>query len=194
MPSRVKKLLYQLEDSVACSIDGVFTKEECDQFDREIGKEVTLYDTDGRPVVSFRVPRTIIVSKGYRWDGCSPKFNIFDLFWVGTPDGLIIGSERPRECEDRLSSLPITHERVTHLASCVHDVLGYCKYDKAMPTLFRAIEGKKDLWQTYGRRNRDRLFFELLKRKEHKLGRIYFMAVSIFGPLHDLLLGTHSKT
>lgn len=49
----------------------------------------------------------IIVKKDYAWDGCSPKFNILDLFWVGTPDGAI-DEEKP----------------ATYYASLVHDALG----------------------------------------------------------------------
>lgn len=50
---------------------------------------------------------TIIVKKGYAWDGCSPKFSILDLFWVGTPDGAL-KEEKP----------------ITYYASLVHDALG----------------------------------------------------------------------
>lgn len=45
---------------------------------------------------------------GYAWDGCSPKFNVFDLFIIGTPDGLID---------------PKTGKPITYYASLVHDVL-----------------------------------------------------------------------
>lgn len=29
------------------------------------------------------------ISKGYAWDGATPKFSILDLFWIGTPDGCL---------------------------------------------------------------------------------------------------------
>ena len=51
--------------------------------------------------------------KGYAWDGCTPKFNIFDLFLVGTPDGrTIVNTGKP----------------ITYYASLVHDIL--CQYAK----------------------------------------------------------------
>jgi hypothetical protein len=193
MSPKVKKLLYQLEHEVVCSIDHIFDREECRQFDSEVGNGIALMDTDGRLVVRFAQPAMIIVAKGYRWDGCSPKFNILDLSWIGTPDGAIIGSERPTQGPDADCHIPITHERVTHRASVVHDVLGYCKYDSKMPSLFRASREERDLWLSRGRRNRDRLFFELLKMKNHRLARVYFFAVYLLGPLYDLWRGIHSS-
>ena len=54
---------------------------------------------------------TIIVKKGYAWDGCSPKLSIFDLFWLGTPDG---GLKEGKP--------------ITYYASLVHDALGqFCE-------------------------------------------------------------------
>ena len=45
---------------------------------------------------------------GYAWDGCSPKFNILDIFLIGTPDGRInVNTGRP----------------VTYYASLIHDAL-----------------------------------------------------------------------
>lgn len=192
MSPKVKKLLYQLEHDFVCNIGDIFSQQECAAFDAEVGDGIELMDTDGRLVVRFERPAKIIVAKGYRWDGCSPKFNVLDLFWVGVPDGSIIGSERPTEGADADHHIPITHERVTHLASVVHDVLGYCKCKKNMPTLFRAPEKGKDLWFSNGRRNRDRLFLKLLEKKNHRLALIYFSAVYVFGPLYDLILGVRA--
>ena len=45
---------------------------------------------------------------GYAWDGCTPKFNIFDLCLIGIPDGRsIVNTEKP----------------ITYYASMVHDIL-----------------------------------------------------------------------
>jgi len=50
---------------------------------------------------------------GYAWDGCTPKFNIFDLFLIGTPDGrTIVNTGKP----------------ITYYASLVHDIL--CQFRK----------------------------------------------------------------
>lgn len=52
-------------------------------------------------------------ANGYAWDGCTPKFNIFDLFLIGTPDGrTIVNTGKP----------------ITYYASLVHDVL--CQFRK----------------------------------------------------------------
>ena len=51
---------------------------------------------------------TIIVPKGYAWDGCTPKYSFLDLFVLGTPDGIIdIDTCKPK----------------TYYASLIHDAL-----------------------------------------------------------------------
>lgn len=57
--------------------------------------------TDG--VVTVKANRT-----GYAWDGCTPKFSVFNLFIAGVPDGHV----------DYRTSLPFTYR-----ASMVHDAL-----------------------------------------------------------------------
>jgi len=49
---------------------------------------------------------TIIIPKGYAWDGCTPKFTFLDLVF-GTPDGAIGKHGKPK----------------TYYASMVHDAL-----------------------------------------------------------------------
>ncbi|MDX8387463.1 MAG: hypothetical protein R8M46_02870 [Ghiorsea sp.] len=50
---------------------------------------------------------------GYAWDGCTPKWNIFDLLLVGTPDGrTIVNTGKP----------------ITYYASLVHDIL--CQFNE----------------------------------------------------------------
>lgn len=45
---------------------------------------------------------------GYAWDGCTPKWNVMDLFLFGTPDGrVIVNTEKP----------------ITYYASLIHDIL-----------------------------------------------------------------------
>ena len=50
----------------------------------------------------------INISKGYAWNGCSPKFSFMDLFIIGTPDGI----------NDYRTGKP-----KTYYASLVHDFL-----------------------------------------------------------------------
>lgn len=189
-----KKLLYQLKQDYSCNFSNFFSPAERKEFDEDVGGMGKVFeDTEGRKVLTLKPPCTITVHQGYRWDGCSPKFNFLwlDLFWVGTPDGLIIGSDHPREGPDEARHIPIARERVTHLASLVHDALGYCKRDPKMPELFKA-QGK-DLWFSPGRRRRDLLFLELLRRKQHTLRHIYYVATALFGPFYDLVFGQSSS-
>ena len=51
-------------------------------------------------------PHFLKVSKGFRWDGCSPKIKLFGI-WIGTPDGSIDTSGKQR----------------MYYPSCLHDVL-----------------------------------------------------------------------
>lgn len=188
-----KKLLCQLRQDYSCEFKNLFSEEERKRFDSSVGDQgVVFHDTDGRSILTLKSPCTIVVHRGYRWDGCSPKFNLLwlDLFWIGTPDGLIIGSERPLQGPDQARHIPIDQERVTHLGSAVHDVLGYCKRDPRMPELFRA-QGR-DLWLSPGRLRRDRLFLELLRRKKHNLRHLYYLATALLGPVYDLIFGMSS--
>jgi len=50
---------------------------------------------------------------GYAWDGCTPKYNIIDLFLLGIPDG---------------RNLVLTGKPVTYYASMIHDML--CQHQK----------------------------------------------------------------
>lgn len=50
----------------------------------------------------------ITIKKGYAWNGCSPNQNIFDLGYIGTPNGTL----------DTATGKP-----KLYYASCVHDCL-----------------------------------------------------------------------
>ncbi|MGK7912802.1 MAG: hypothetical protein AB4050_15215 [Synechococcus sp.] len=190
---KIKKLRYQLEHDYHCDFSKLFKPDERELFNSQVGAMgISFHDTEGRLILTLKSPCTIIVHRGYRWDGCSPKFNFLwlDLFWIGTPDGLIIGSERPEEGHDQLRDIPITNERVTSLASMVHDVLGYCKKEGEMPDLFKAQA--REYWWTPSRLRRDYLFFDLLRRKNFRLSRLYYLATISFGPIYDLIFGMSS--
>lgn len=107
------------------------------------------------------------VLKRYSWDGNSPKFSIFDLFWLGTPEGFITNNKP-----------------ITYYASLIHDVLGQFKDDDNMPSIFKSK--KPDLWRGKGRKGRDCLYLNILKEEDFMLRDIYFWAIRWFGPLYDL--------
>lgn len=50
----------------------------------------------------------ITIRKGYTWNGCSPSISVLDMFFIGTPDGIVdYNTGKPK----------------THYASLVHDCL-----------------------------------------------------------------------
>ncbi|NRA62298.1 MAG: hypothetical protein HRU25_15650 [Psychrobium sp.] len=64
----------------------------------------------------FRISQgQIIINSGYRWDGCSPKWHVFGLFTIGTPDGTLYDGK------------PWTYH-----ASLVHDVLCQYRYEHGL--------------------------------------------------------------
>jgi hypothetical protein len=186
----MKKLLYQLEQDYPCDFSLFFDPETISQFKAEVTEDRIFYDSDHRIVMTIKPSCQIVVRKGYRWDGCSPKFNILNLFWVGTPDGLVIGSEREVDQKGIDVDIPIGSERITHKASAVHDVLGYCKRDPKMPSIFKAYGS--DLWLSPGRRARDTLFLKILKEKRFSPRFIYYGVTALLGPFFDAIFGASS--
>ena len=73
----------------------------------EVKTDASFQDKTGVVRLILRPPRTVIVTSGYAWDGCTPKFCLLDL-QIGTPDGAI---------DSR------TKQRKTYYASLVHDSL-----------------------------------------------------------------------
>lgn len=98
----------------------------------------------------------IVISKDYAWDGCSPKFNILDLFTPGTPDGRIN---------------VVTMKPKTYYASLVHDVF---------------YQFRDELKVAVNRKMADQIFLQIMKENDFMLRYIYYAAVRIFGviPYH----------
>ena len=107
MPKSKKRWLFQLEK------DYSFKSEEVSIQPNE---DLEFRDERHRLWLEIKQDGTITVKEGYAWDGCSPKFNILDLFWVGTPDGAI-DEGKP----------------ITYYASLVHDALGQFRKEEEMP-------------------------------------------------------------
>ena len=72
-----------------------------------VAEDSAFQDKTGTIRLMLRKPNTIIVTEGYAWDGCSPKFCVFDIS-VGTPDGVVDST---------------TKQPKTYYASLVHDAL-----------------------------------------------------------------------
>ena len=81
---------------------------KCKEKTNIIEKDLDFYDDENKLRLQIFENGIIRVKEGYAWDGCSPKFNILDLFVLGTPDGI-------RDIE--------TGKAKTYYASLVHDAL-----------------------------------------------------------------------
>lgn len=73
----------------------------------DIAEDQAFKDTTGKVRLLLERGGRITVMRGYAWNGCSPKFCVFD-FLIGTPDGVV---------SDR------TGRPKTYHASLVHDAL-----------------------------------------------------------------------
>ena len=171
------KWLYKLERDYKCDLSEYICDAELNKLKNEIKKDEDFFDKDIPTELRLRITTKgeIIVFQGYSWDGNSPKINIFDLFWLGVPDG-IITSNRP----------------ITYYASLIHDILGQFKKDSRMPSKFRS-DKSPDLWFSRGRRGRDGLYFSMLKKEEFIFRHLYYLAVALAGPLYDTYLSVIKK-
>lgn len=71
------------------------------------GEDRVFLDAQGRVRLIIEAEGRITVTRGYAWNGCSPKVCFFDLL-LGTPDGVVDATtKRPK----------------TYYASMVHDAL-----------------------------------------------------------------------
>lgn len=107
MPKSKKRWLFQLEKDYSFKSEKVSV---------HLNEDLEFRDECHKLWLEIKKDGTITVKEGYAWDGCSPKFNILDLFWVGTPDGAL-DEGKP----------------ITYYASLVHDALGQFREEKEMP-------------------------------------------------------------
>jgi len=91
----------------------VFELEEDFEFDltpfgyEDTGGPYDYLDSKGQCRLTIHVDGRAIIHKGYAWDGCTPKFQLFDIL-LGIPDGVIHTQTKRPKC---------------YYASLVHDVL-----------------------------------------------------------------------
>lgn len=95
----------------------------------------------------------LIISKGYAWDGCTPKLARIGSVWIGTWDGNICST---------------TGKPSAYYASLVHDVLYQFLDCYQMP---------------FNRKDADNMFLSILKRDGFPFSRVYWLAVRLFGRL-----------
>jgi len=116
-----------------------------------VDKDYDFKDWSGRLWFSIKKDGTITIKKGYAWDGCSIKINVFDLIWVGTPDGLIDWK---------------TGKALTYYCSMVHDAFYQFLDNPEFP---------------FNRKQADDLFLKMLTEVEFKPRNIYYAAVRSLG-------------
>jgi hypothetical protein len=73
----------------------------------QIPQKYIFRDKDGVIRLIIKKDGTLTVTKGYAWNGCSPKWCLFDLI-IGTPDGVVHKD---------------TGKPKTYYATCLHDAL-----------------------------------------------------------------------
>lgn len=74
---------------------------------QQVPRDLVFRDQDGTVRLVVEASGRITVMRGYAWNGCSPKFCVFDVL-IGTPDGVVHAR---------------TGKPKTYYASLVHDAL-----------------------------------------------------------------------
>jgi len=73
----------------------------------QVPADLVFRDAKGKVRLVIETTGRMTVMRGYSWNGCSPKFCLFDIL-IGTPDGVVhVGTGRPK----------------AYFASLVHDAL-----------------------------------------------------------------------
>ena len=121
---------------------------------RLFAEDCAFEDSSGARRLEIRKNGEIKVLAGYAWDGCTPKFSLWDIC-VGTPDGV------PNA---------LTKKPKAYYASLLHDAL----YQFSIQGLPVPIDRRKEI---------DRIFLELLERDRFAPRLVYYWAVRIFGGL-----------
>ena len=117
------------------------------EFSDELGRVWLRIDEEG----------FITISKGYAWNGCSPRIKLFDWGYIGTPNGT-----RQKE----------TGQPKTYVASMIHDALYQFIDHPEMP---------------YSRQHMDTLFLSLMGEAGFSLRYPYYAAVRVLGGLYTRL-------
>ena len=102
---------------------------------RAFAEDCAFEDSSGKRRLEIRKNGQIKVLAGYAWDGCTPKFSLWDIC-VGTPDGV------PNA---------ITTQPKAYYASLLHDAL----YQFSIQGLPAPLDHRKEI---------DTIFLELLEQ------------------------------
>jgi hypothetical protein len=119
---------------------------------RRFAEDSAYEDGSGKRRLEIRRNGEIRVLKGYAWDGCTPKFSLWDIC-VGTPDG-VPNAE--------------TKKPKAYYASLLHDAL----YQFSIDGLPAPLDRRSEI---------DAVFLEILERDGFAPRGLYFWAVRLFG-------------
>ncbi|WNO10452.1 hypothetical protein [Teredinibacter sp. KSP-S5-2] len=122
-----------------------------------IPKTVEFHDQNGQLRMLINQQGVITIYKSYAWDGCSPKIKIFDVGYLGTPDGALHD---------------ITGKPKTYYASLVHDALCQFLDHPNMPFSKSIIDAQ---------------LLMLLRESEFSLSWVYFIVVRVLGGVYGWL-------
>ena len=107
------------------SVSWLYQSDACYTWDSgfPIAADLVFYDSSGAVRLIIEAGGKVTVTRGYAWNGCSPKFCLFDITF-GTPDGVVHKrTGRPK----------------TYFASMVHDAL-YQFLDAGSPVTRRQAD------------------------------------------------------
>jgi len=131
---------------------------------RSFAEDCAFEDSSGKRRLEIRKNGEIKVLAGYAWDGCTPKFSLWDIC-VGTPDGVPnANTKKPK----------------AYYASLLHDAL----YQFSMQGLPAPINRRKEI---------DGIFLELLTRDAFAPRMVYYWVVRIFGGLFFHVYTRHKR-
>ena len=119
---------------------------------RRFAEDGAYEDGSGKRRLEIRRNGEIRVLKGYAWDGCTPKFSLWDIC-VGTPDGV------PNA---------VTKKPKAYYASLLHDAL----YQFSIAGLPAPLNDRAEI---------DRIFLEILERDAFAPRKLYYWAVRAIG-------------
>jgi hypothetical protein len=113
----------------------------------------------------------LAIEKDYAWNGCSPKFEVFEMVF-GTPEGALPEDHEQQEIQDNLDSLGYTdfdwQMPKTYYGSLVHDALYQINNDQ------RGIVSRLEV---------DKLFYRILKAYNFLPAPLYYQVARLFGKL-----------
>ena len=124
-------------------------------------------DADHREKQRMTISRngTVVIHRGFLWDGCTPKFSFFGIAILGTYEGDEV---------QRTDFPQLAGRKAAYYASLVHD---------AFYLHLNELSGH-GITKTHA----DHVFFEILSGAEFAHKRLYYRAVDVFGTIRKRII------